>query len=675
MSAVPHPFPPRVPRHRRSTAAHRSPLRRALVTALALTTLLVPALSTPAHAAPAHAAPAPQAGAVPAATQATTTPILGTARGQLYAADGSVDIAGTVNELSARHINTFAFLINGTKEWNAFPALLTAAAAKGINVWAYIRPPSESSCSYSVPVGQRTPCYPPYQWDYKGWANGVATLTSSHPNLTGMLIDDFGGNTAEAAVGYSFAFSQTYVAQMMAGARSIAPSLKLYTIMYWTDIASRAVQYKEEVDGYVYAYNHDPTPNTQQTDTAESQTRTVASMTKCHGGSGCLELMFPTGQVSTAGAYGGVSQQISVTAAASHTLTFSAASMNFAGQPAGYQYLQVLIDGAVVWQRDVTAGSGWNTYSVDASAALAGKTSATLTLRLYHRNAVNSYFGGGWFDDVSGTNLTVSNGNFENATLDGTWPYSESMAAFSESRARTQQLLLMPYASRISQDGAGYVTTQAYVRTMTQLGMTLLGQGLLDGVMPWNTNLYYQMTPPQDANALGNTGSAEVVSELFDRTGGGCATLGYPSGAPSTTGWYAAYSQTVNVTSPATASLTYWLRRDSANLSGYHRVQLIVNGTLLVDRDITGFPSSEWQRYTVSLASAVSSPGSATVTFRIYEAAGVNSYGATVMLDDVTGTGLTVSNGVFASSAMTGWTFASNGSNWTHGFRAAASCA
>lgn len=658
--------------------ARRVALRRAVVAlitgAATVTALLAPA-SAPATAAPAGpAAPQAPTGSVAASPQAAGSPVLGTARGQLYKPDGTVDVTATVDRLAAHHINTFAFLVNGNTEWNAFPALLTAAAAKGINIWAYLRPPSESSCSYSVPAGSRTPCYPPYQWNYKGWAQGVADLAASHPNLTGILMDDFGGNTVEAKLGYPFAFSQGYVADMMAAARATAPNLKLFTVMYYSDFGERATLYKEEVDGYVFPYMDHPNQNTQQTANAELQSRTVASMTKCGTGTGCLQLIYPSNQISAVGAYGGVSQTISVTSATSHVLTFSAASANFPGQPNGYQFLQVLIDGQVVWERDVTAGSGWRTHSVDVSARLAGKSSATLTMRMYHKVAVNNYFAAGWFDGVSGTNMTITNGGFEDATM-AAWPHAENRAEFSESRGRTQQMVLMPYASRLRDDGVGYVTKQSYVRTITQLGLTLVNEGLADGVMPWNVNLYYQMTPPHDPNALGNTGTAEVVSQLFDRTGGGCLALGYPSGAPSTAGWYAGYSQTVNVTSPSTASITLWLRRSSADLAGYHRFQVLVNGTPVADRDLTTFVNGDWIRQTISLSSVVTTAGNATLTLRLFEGAGVNSYGTTLLLDDIRGTGLTVANGTIDSVALTGWSYSSQGNNWVHQWRSAATCA
>ena len=73
----------------------------------------------------------------------------------------------------------------------------------------------------------------------------------------------------------------------------------------------------------------------------------------------------------------------------------------------------MLIDGKVVWESGgVGAGGAWQRHYVDLTAALRGKRSATLALRLIDKTSL-SLWTGIIVDDVTGKGIGIANGGFE----------------------------------------------------------------------------------------------------------------------------------------------------------------------------------------------------------------------------------------------------------------------
>lgn len=124
-------------------------------------------------------------------------------------------------------------------------------------------------------------------------------------------------------------------------------------------------------------------------------------------------ISFPWRTPSTAGQYGALSQRISVQPSESHRLSVRVRD-DFTSTTAGYHFIQVLIDGAVVVERDVAGGGDWGALTADVTNALSGKTAATLTLRLYEKRGVGNFGVTVLFDDVSISGTTIQNGDFEN---------------------------------------------------------------------------------------------------------------------------------------------------------------------------------------------------------------------------------------------------------------------
>ncbi|WP_127579694.1 hypothetical protein [Paenibacillus koleovorans] len=112
-----------------------------------------------------------------------------------------------------------------------------------------------------------------------------------------------------------------------------------------------------------------------------------------------------------------------------YTLTFAHRD-NRTGGLAGYHYKQLLIDGTVVWDRDVTADAAntWLTESINVTSYLVGKSSVDVKLRLYDKTAVSNYSVDVYFDSVAITNTEIINSGFETGPY---WNWVKTIPGFS----------------------------------------------------------------------------------------------------------------------------------------------------------------------------------------------------------------------------------------------------
>src|SRR5207248_3113662 len=103
------------------------------------------------------------------------------------------------------------------------PAFTDAAAKIGITVWAYIIPWTETPIKKKDSWGYSEP----FRMDYKTWATEVAKMSLTHPNVAGLIIDDFYINTLANEFWdtemHITRFSPQYIRDMVAGAKAINP--------------------------------------------------------------------------------------------------------------------------------------------------------------------------------------------------------------------------------------------------------------------------------------------------------------------------------------------------------------------------------------------------------------------------------------------------------------------
>lgn len=412
--------------------------------------------------------------------------------GALRDGNGDVDVAGTIARLADAHVDTYAYLVyqKPQQDWDALPAFLTAAAAKGIRVWVYLVPPTEAP-------GGSAPCtgdYPPYQLDYVAWAQQIATLSLAHPNLTAYAIDDFGYNTPINPSATCTTFSRAYVAKMAAAAHAVAPNLHFWPVLYYPDlVGERQVvsALRDSIGGVIFPFRDGDNVDTYVTASAAPEIELLGARLSCkrdlaaaatRGRSGCFEIAFPWNTASTAGAQASVRQTVSV-GAGPRSLHFSW-QHDFPGKTVGYVFAQVLVDGVVAWEADIgaVAADAWHTEDVALDALLSGKTSAALELRVIHKNAVSNFGHTIVFDEVEGSGVALTNGDFESGAAG--WTTTSSSASFVATDVKTTSLVTMVYAATLSSDKA-HPPTASYVNTVLGTGLDAARRGYADGVMTY----------------------------------------------------------------------------------------------------------------------------------------------------------------------------------------------
>jgi hypothetical protein len=144
--------------------------------------------------------------------------------GMLYTPDGNVDVDKTLDRLQDLGVNGYTYLIwqKSEAELKALPEFCEKAAAAGIEVWAYLVPPSEAPVGKRAGIAEKK--YPPFDMDYLKWAEAIAKISVAHPNLTLWMIDDFDGN-----LNY---FTVEYVKKMYELSKQINPKLLVGYCVY-----------------------------------------------------------------------------------------------------------------------------------------------------------------------------------------------------------------------------------------------------------------------------------------------------------------------------------------------------------------------------------------------------------------------------------------------------------
>jgi hypothetical protein len=119
--------------------------------------------------------------------------------------------------------------------WEDFQQMAPEFQANGLNLWAYLVPPSEP------------PDPDPFGHDYIRWGEQIATIAREYPVVQGMVVDDFNGNTN--------LFTVDYLAQIVARARAIHPSFQFFATSYYGHTQSFQHHVaRGMVDGLVFAY-------------------------------------------------------------------------------------------------------------------------------------------------------------------------------------------------------------------------------------------------------------------------------------------------------------------------------------------------------------------------------------------------------------------------------------
>lgn len=119
--------------------------------------------------------------------------------------------------------------------------------------------------------------------------------------------------------------------------------------------------------------------------------------------------------------------------------------------------------------------------------------------------------------------------------------------------------------------------------------------------------------------------------------------ISYPWGAPSQAGDFAMISQTARVTPTDKYQIRFRERDDfTAETSGYHFKQLLVDGEVVWEEDVAGGTPAE-REITVDVTKQVRSKQAVTLSFRMLDKKGVSNFGVRWLLRDLKVEGLQLS--------------------------------
>lgn len=135
---------------------------------------------------------------------------------------------------------------------------------------------------------------------------------------------------------------------------------------------------------------------------------------------------------------------------------------------------------------------------------------------------------------------------------------------------------------------------------------------------------------------------------------GACYQFSVPNYTPTASGDYVSISQDVALTGDGPHRLSFWTDAVHSSLEGYHVLEALVNGEVVASRDVND-PAGP-QTFDVDVSQHVGESDTATLTFRLHNAMGVQNYDGQIFLDDIEMTDAEVLEGSFDDSASDAWT-------------------
>lgn len=210
---------------------------------------------------------------------------------------------------------------------------------------------------------------------------------------------------------------------------------------------------------------------------------------------------------------------------------------------------------------------------------------------------------------------------------------------------RHLNVLFMNYTGR--QLGSTIDETPEDVTGLLDVVRPYVADGRLQGIISYATPM---------------TDQPEISSQDKAKTGVGRLSLS--DVGTTTPGDWAAGDQTVAV-EPGLSKYTItfshydqWGSEVAGGLHGFYRKQLLIDGDVVWDSDVTDGRQNEYSTATVDITKEVTEKRTVLLAFRLMEAGGAAYSPTDVGIDDVSGSGITIRNGGFESD--TDWNLTSN---------------
>jgi len=308
------------------------------------------------------------------------------ARADVY---GHIDTPRLIQRLKDGNMKTYAFLVkHQVTDWNDFRLeFLPAAQTAGIKVWLYLTPPSEVTPE-------------PFRDDFITWAAEAGKLSRQYPALTGLAIDDFVGTNLKDVFTPEY-FSPEYVGRMVAAAHQFGSNLMFLPVVYDASVSlppSLPVNYISPgfadlygpfCSGLIFPYIN----YTNKDDLSAEAPQIAYDRDIMNGKYAQFVVAFPSGRGSHSGDAAAISKVLTNATPfpdAPYPFNFRI-SDTYSGATSGYHQLQILVDGNIVWQRDVAGLPYVDDLSVNLQNWIKFKTSATVVVRVYDAAAVSNF--------------------------------------------------------------------------------------------------------------------------------------------------------------------------------------------------------------------------------------------------------------------------------------------
>lgn len=212
-------------------------------------------------------------------------------------------------------------------------------------------------------------------------------------------------------------------------------------------------------------------------------------------------------------------------------------------------------------------------------------------------------------------------------------------SALSLSSAAHKPLVLMGYVNRLT--AAPLLPTARYATEIVSTGLKYVHDGRLAGFVAYGTPL--EELPAES-------------TERHARTGLGRLSLGVNQyGPPTAAGRYAQAAQTVYVQSDGAHRLKFWHQnlKDEAKTSGFRRLQVLVDGKVVFDHDISGDAVGTWIQERVELDTVLAGRTTAQLALRLIDTRRLSRVLSDVSVDDLQSTGFLITDPGFEST--TAW--------------------
>ncbi|MFC5403102.1 hypothetical protein [Cohnella soli] len=384
-----------------------------------------------------------------------------------------------------------------------------------------------------------------------------------------------------------------------------------------------------------------------------------------------FSINWPWGKPSYAGTAGSKVKTATISPAAQYNLTMKVRD-DFISAVPGYHFMQLLVDGVVVWERDVSDGSAdWQNVNLNLTSQLTGKSTATFNFRVYDKAGVNNFGVNTEWAITSTTGFTLDEGSFTSLlSTSDIWVYSKGSAysisypsGVASSNGSQGGVNMVAAVT----PGLGSKTLDFQVRddyTSTTPAGYHFAQVVVDGVVVWERDVAGGTTAWQSVHldltsALAEKLTANIVFRVYDKQG----VTWFPVKVDYTN----IVANGFTLTNPTFQSTGGWIYADNnaAYLGPYTTeivtqgpgmalLQMLIDGQVVWSQDASRLSASPWARYKVDTSPYTAGKSSVEVQFRMIFTQPVSGLAEIIRIDNLAVTGMTMQNLSFENT--TGWT-------------------